>query len=505
MEHEFWNEIGNLYFMCGAYEPAIHAYLRSIKLENTFGRSYSNLAMAYVQTGKYSEAIKLYRRSIDLISDEKEKAATWNRLGSLYRQVKKYDHALEAYQRADLILPQEDVRNISEIQTEVKLPLTVSMPEIDLDAILAKGNSAKLQIKSDLLTVINAESELAEPHPEESGFEEVMVVPEFEYYSQPEDTTFKPPVNTQSEWGLAYAEEIFRIEKPALAKQETASNELEDLGIIIPIELQSEVVVDGAQIDVPSIIETQPAPGDISEASNVAQEIDSVESAAFFENYDHSKSVETVTIKTDAEATQYSQTDYPLADLSPEERQSLALEITKYQQATSKHPRNYILWEGLGEVYKSAGQYKDAILAFQKALSMNPVNPMCHYRLGLVYAAERNEQEAIKSFKKVLELDPNSAQAHASLASQYRKMGFEKIAQEHIEKARLMQFEGESDYNHACLEAICGNSDRAIELLQIALQTKQTYINWARNDPDLDSLHDDYRFKTLLTTYAASA
>ena len=46
MNHEFWNEIGNLYFMNGAYEPAIHAYLRSIKLENTFGRSYSNLAMA---------------------------------------------------------------------------------------------------------------------------------------------------------------------------------------------------------------------------------------------------------------------------------------------------------------------------------------------------------------------------------------------------------------------------------------------------------------------------
>ena len=108
MNHEFWNEIGNLYFMCGAYEPAIHAYLRSIKLENTFGRSYSNLAMAYVQTGKYSEAIKLYRRGIELLSDKKEKAATWNRLGILYRQIKEYNNALEAYQRADLIMPQED-------------------------------------------------------------------------------------------------------------------------------------------------------------------------------------------------------------------------------------------------------------------------------------------------------------------------------------------------------------------------------------------------------------
>ena len=118
MNHEFWNEIGNLYFMCGAYEPAIHAYLRSIKLDNTFGRSYSNLATAYVRTGKYSEAIKLYRRGIELLSDNKEKAATWNRLGILYRQIKEYNNALEAYQRADLIMPQEDSEKLSETRRD---------------------------------------------------------------------------------------------------------------------------------------------------------------------------------------------------------------------------------------------------------------------------------------------------------------------------------------------------------------------------------------------------
>ena len=70
MNHELWNEIGNLYFMHGAYEPAINAYLRSIKLENTFGRSYSNLAMAYVQTGNivkpsnYTAAASSFYRTI---------------------------------------------------------------------------------------------------------------------------------------------------------------------------------------------------------------------------------------------------------------------------------------------------------------------------------------------------------------------------------------------------------------------------------------------------------
>src|SRR5512142_2058664 len=61
-EHELWNELGNLYFMSGAYNQAIHAYERSIKCDTSFGRPYSNLALTYVQQGKYEEAVELYRR-----------------------------------------------------------------------------------------------------------------------------------------------------------------------------------------------------------------------------------------------------------------------------------------------------------------------------------------------------------------------------------------------------------------------------------------------------------
>ena len=502
MNHEFWNEIGNLYFMCGAYEPAIHAYLRSIKLDNTFGRSYSNLATAYVRTGKYSEAIKLYRRGIELLSDNKEKAATWNRLGILYRQIKEYNNALEAYQRADLIMPQEDSEKLSETRREASLPLTVPMPEIDLNAILAKGNPANLRVHTDLISEINAEFEMAESQPEIPGFEEVMLPPEFENYSQMEGGAIEPSVSIQSEWKLAYVEVNQPIETPSvLVESETASDELEDLDII-PVDLQNETVAESAQINLSPVSEVQP---EILEISNENEETDTVENVTFYESNSHNESQETVISETDAEAAQYSQTEYPLTDLSPEERQALDLEIIKYQQATSKNPRSYILWESLGEAYKSAGQYKDAIPAFQKAISMNPTNPMCHYRLGLVFAAEKREQEAIREFKKVLELDSRSSQAHASLASQYRKMGLEEDAQEHIEKARAMQVEGESDYNHACLEAICGNNERALELLEVALQSKQTYVTWVQNDPDFHSLHNDHRFQMLLSTHATGA
>ncbi|MBI3739400.1 MAG: tetratricopeptide repeat protein, partial [Chloroflexi bacterium] len=105
-EHELWNELGNLYFMSGAYNQAVYAYNRSIQLDSSFGRPYSNLALAYVQQGKYSEAIDLYKRSIELLIDDDEKAVSWNRLGNVYRHLKDYQRAVVAYQRADELNPE---------------------------------------------------------------------------------------------------------------------------------------------------------------------------------------------------------------------------------------------------------------------------------------------------------------------------------------------------------------------------------------------------------------
>ena len=93
-EHELWNELGNVYFLSGAYAQAVHAYHRSIKLDDRFGRPYSNLALTYVQQGKFEQAVDLYRRSIELLTENKEKAISWNRLGNVYRYLRDYQDAV---------------------------------------------------------------------------------------------------------------------------------------------------------------------------------------------------------------------------------------------------------------------------------------------------------------------------------------------------------------------------------------------------------------------------
>lgn len=95
-----WNDLGEVFFKTGAYDEAINAFNQAIKLDPESGWPYSNLARTLAGQGKYTEAIPLYQKSIDLLQEDKEKAAVWNRLGNVYRKLNDYDNAIKAYQKA---------------------------------------------------------------------------------------------------------------------------------------------------------------------------------------------------------------------------------------------------------------------------------------------------------------------------------------------------------------------------------------------------------------------
>jgi hypothetical protein len=53
-------------------------------------------------------------------------------------------------------------------------------------------------------------------------------------------------------------------------------------------------------------------------------------------------------------------------------------------------------------------------------------------------------------------------------------------------------------YNLACLEAVGGNRERALELLRVAVGERAEARGWARGDDDLDSLRGDPEFEALV-------
>ena len=190
------------------------------------------------------------------------------------------------------------------------------------------------------------------------------------------------------------------------------------------------------------------------------------------------------------------------SEVNSQEVKDLEVQIAKYKRVVQINERNAAAWDALGTLYKSAGLYKEAILAHQQAISIDPARASYHHHLGLDFAGAERDEDAISAFQKVIEIDPDHYLAHATLGGYYRKLGLEELAQKHIGKAMRNIYDNESEYNRACLEAISGNVEKAIDLLHIALDKKQTYLEWVIHDPDLDFIRDDSRFKALISSYA---
>jgi Flp pilus assembly protein TadD len=171
--------------------------------------------------------------------------------------------------------------------------------------------------------------------------------------------------------------------------------------------------------------------------------------------------------------------------------------IAAYQRAIQLDPKYAYPHNGLGNVYYQLGKYDDAIAAYQRAIALDPKYATPHNGLGNVYQLLGQYEKALSAYQKAVELAPEGGAYRASLASVLRKLGREAEAQAQMEIARPLMAK-ENEYNRACFESICGNVEQALALLKVALEKKQTSQEWARRDPDFDSIREDPGFKALV-------
>ena len=103
-----WNDLGETFFKAGTFDKAVNAFYKAIEIEPNNGWPYANLARILVSQGQFKKAIALYQKSINLLKNDKDKAAVWNLLGNAHRKLNDYDNAVKAYQKA-VILADEGV------------------------------------------------------------------------------------------------------------------------------------------------------------------------------------------------------------------------------------------------------------------------------------------------------------------------------------------------------------------------------------------------------------
>ena len=169
-----------------------------------------------------------------------------------------------------------------------------------------------------------------------------------------------------------------------------------------------------------------------------------------------------------------------------------------YRKAIELNPGLEYSHLNLGQLYFDTGKYADAIHIFSKAIDFDSNFGRCYRMRGLVYQTKGEIELALHDYRQAVELLPDYGLARMSLFGLLMKTGKVSEAGKHEELARLFA-KNDSEYNQACFEALCGNDDDALDLLETAFANGQSSKVWARQDPDLESLRENPRFKQLVS------
>ena len=95
LNHHLYFNLGNAYDGLGRYDDAIKAFKKSLEIKEDDSYTYFNLAIVYGKKHNYREAIKAYKRVLEL--DPKETDALFN-MGVIYGKSGEHKKAIYAYQ-----------------------------------------------------------------------------------------------------------------------------------------------------------------------------------------------------------------------------------------------------------------------------------------------------------------------------------------------------------------------------------------------------------------------
>jgi tetratricopeptide (TPR) repeat protein len=170
--------------------------------------------------------------------------------------------------------------------------------------------------------------------------------------------------------------------------------------------------------------------------------------------------------------------------------------IKAYQKAIASDEKYAAPWNSLGRIYYQMGKYDEVIKACQNAIALDEKHSHSWNMLGNMYILQDNFEEAMPSLRRAVELKPEYGPYRTSLIGVLHRLNRKAEAQAEMERARPLM-EKEDEYNRACFATICGETEEALRLLEVALQKGEISKDWARQDPDFESIREHPKFKEL--------
>jgi len=140
-----------------------------------------------------------------------------------------------------------------------------------------------------------------------------------------------------------------------------------------------------------------------------------------------------------------------------------------FQKALDIRPDDQEYLDLVGQTYTELGKYKLAEKYLRKSVKKDPKYALAYYDLGVLLAKfKARQREALRCFMTAIKLDPNMAWAY---------------------------------YSVACLYAMSGNKEQALNYLSQSLEKGLSNKKHIESDPDMDSLREEKEFRRLMIKY----
>jgi tetratricopeptide (TPR) repeat protein len=191
--------------------------------------------------------------------------------------------------------------------------------------------------------------------------------------------------------------------------------------------------------------------------------------------------------------------------------------LIKYLEAGRLNPNSEFIYNKIGITYSQLKFYTEAGSAFYRCIGLNPKYPYPYNNLGSVYFALDDKKKAEKYFKRAISMSPKVASFHINLGSLYfEKKDFDRGLAELrlglsldpnvLNRAEAISLAAsgspdaatERNYLMARLYASVGDAQKAIDSLQLALNTGFTDLDAILKEPDFDPIRNDPKFQDFM-------
>jgi len=176
----------------------------------------------------------------------------------------------------------------------------------------------------------------------------------------------------------------------------------------------------------------------------------------------------------------------------------------EYETAIKLNPKQFYAYYLYGRSCFQRGLIPKAAQLFEHSCKIRDDHEARYFTAQAYTALNRDAEaktaysKAIKAIERHIELNPDDARAVTFGAVAWCRLGEVEKGKQWSERAiKIDPYDAGIRYNVACLYALEGFTDEAITHLEKAVEAGFAHKDWVDNDPDLDSLRDNPRFKAL--------